>query len=105
MAVSTLKDLAVHGFSWMTHIQIFSMVRCFKMMKLSSPELDYIDVSLKYTTADDSWYAGVYDEMLNSDPSIKQITLQIQLAGFAKFGNHNDPKIWVLVLVLISKFN
>ena len=55
-------------------------------MKLSAraytPELDYIDVSLKYTVADDSWYAGVYDEMLNSRSIYKANILQINWCWF-----------------------
>ena len=57
------------------------------------PELDYIDVSLKYTAADDSWYAGVYVRNAGDEDHLyAKYSTDPTVAGFAN-GVAIDPKI------------
>ena len=65
----------------------------FNNARAYTPELDYIDVSLKYTAADDSWYAGVYVRNAGDEDHLyAKYSTDPTVAGFAN-GVAIDPKI------------
>lgn len=57
------------------------------------PELDYLDVSLRFTSKDESWYAGIYARNLTDEDHIyAKYRSDPTIGGFAN-GVAIDPKI------------
>ncbi|MEK9650073.1 MAG: TonB-dependent receptor [Gammaproteobacteria bacterium] len=58
------------------------------------PALDYLDFSLRFTSKDDSWYAGVYVRNVTDEDHIyAKYRSDPTIGGFAN-GVAIDPKIW-----------